>query len=274
MGSSSLNWRHANRPTNTRPTIIIPAHSTTLSDEANEDSPYSSGTRPTVERITDSRSIDVRGKPSWLMSVRCANTMTITDAATTTPNSARHPTTSTSRPPAVGPMAGAKAITKPTRPMAAPRLSRGNVSRISDITITIMTPVDIACITRPIKSTANAGAIAATKLPAANSVMHPRNRRRVEKRPMNHAASGITTASVSAYAEVSHCTVVSSTLICCMIDGSAGESSVWFKTTSTAPASSTITMRFCSFVIPKDPIRPRFLQQNAPLPCMRGVSAL
>ena len=68
---------------------------------------------------------------------------------------------------------------------------------------------------------------------------------------MNHAAKGITTASVSAYADVSHCTVVSSTLMCCMIDGSAGESSVWFKTTSTAPASSTITMRFCSFVMPK-----------------------
>ena len=44
----------------------------------------------------------------------------------------------------------------------------------------------------------------------------------------------------------------------CMIDGSAGESSVWFKTTSTAPASSTITMRFCSFVMPKDPTRPPF----------------
>ena len=121
-----------------------------------------------------------------------------------------------------------------------------------------MTPVDIACITRPTRSTANTGAIAATRLPAANSDMHPKNSRRVEKRPMNHAAKGITTASVSAYADVSHCTVVSSTLMCCMIDGSAGESSVWFKTTSTAPASSTITMRFCSFVMPKDPTRPPF----------------
>ena len=95
-------------------------------------------------------------------------------------------------------MAGANAMTKLTRPIACPLLSRGKESKMSDMTMTMSTPVEAACMMRPSKSTPKTGAIAATRLPAPKSVIPPRNSCRVVNLPMNQAARGMTTASVSA----------------------------------------------------------------------------
>ena len=57
----------------------------------------------------------------------------------------------------------------PMTPMAVPRFSRGNTSRIPVNTMGMDMPVQAACSTRPSSSTQKFGATAAAKLPAVNS---------------------------------------------------------------------------------------------------------
>ena len=90
----------------------------------------------------------------------------------------------------------------------------------------IATPVAIACITRAESKSGNVGATAAKSDASVNSTKAPANSFRVEKRPSKNAFSGMIMASTMAYTDVSHCTVVSLTLISRMMTGSAGASSV------------------------------------------------
>ena len=68
-------------------------------------------------------------------------------------------------------------------PMAVPRFSRGNTSRMTVNTIGMTAPVQAACMTRPSKSTQKLGARAAARLPAVNTDSEAMNSWRVVKRP-------------------------------------------------------------------------------------------
>ncbi len=208
-----------------------------------------------MESATESASNLVRrNSPKGLSSLQASATTTAASAATMT-KIARQPTVSTSTPESDGPMVGAKPMMRPMTPMAEPRRSRGMTSRMTLNTIGMTKPVALACMTRPSSSSENTGAHAATTEPAQNSAMPPMNRRRVENRPIRYAASGMTTASVSAYPEVSHCTVVEPTLRSAMMVGSAGVSSVALSTAMNVPVSSTATIFIWFLVIPR-PIEP------------------
>ena len=98
-------------------------------------------------------------------------------------NSARQPTESTRRPDSDGPTAGAKPMMSPMTPMAVPRFSRGNTSRITVNTMGMTAPVQAACMMRPSKSTQKFGATAAARLPAVNTDSAVMNSWRVVKRP-------------------------------------------------------------------------------------------
>ena len=71
-------------------------------------------------------------------------------------------------------MVGAKPMMRPITPMALPRRSRGNTSRITLDTMGSTAPVAAACITRPAMSTGKLGATRAIKLPAPKSDRPPR----------------------------------------------------------------------------------------------------
>ena len=73
---------------------------------------------------------------------------------------------------------------RPMTPMAVPRFSRGNTSRITVNTMGIDMPVHAACNTRPSRSTQKFGAIAAARLPAVNSANAEMNSWRVLNRPI------------------------------------------------------------------------------------------
>ena len=127
-----------------------------------------------------------------------------TASAATSTNSERQPMDSTSKPESEGPTAGAKPITSETMPMALPRFSRGNTSKITVNTIGITTPQADAWKMRPRSSTPKKGERAAMREPMANTEMPAMNSFRVGKRPIRYAESGITMASTREYAEVSH----------------------------------------------------------------------
>ena len=152
--------------------------------------------------------------------------MTTTPIPATMKNKERQPSKSMRAPAAGGPMAGAKLMTRPTRPMTTPRFSFGAMSRISVHTMGMATPVAVACRTRATISSPNVGARAAKTDAPANSTNAPANSLRTENRPSRNAFIGMTIASTMAYTDVSHCTVVSFTSISCIITGSAGARSV------------------------------------------------
>lgn len=198
MGSSRCSWRYAYAPISARPATISPTVTRWFSAELNDDRPYNKLTRPHVESATESASNFVRrNSPNGFSSHTASSTITAVSPVTM-PKMARQPTVSTSTPESDGPMVGANPMISPTMPMADPRFSRGIISSTMLNTIGMTNPVAAACMMRPASSTGNIGASAATKLPHPNSVKPPINRRRVEKRPIRYAASGMTTASVSA----------------------------------------------------------------------------
>ena len=94
-------------------------------------------------------------------------------------------------------MAGPNAMTMPNRPMAVPRFSRGNTSKITVNTMGMDMPVQAACSTRPSSSTQKLGATAAAKLPAVKMTKADTNSWRVEKRPIRYAENGMITASTN-----------------------------------------------------------------------------
>ena len=112
-------------------------------------------------------------------------------------NSTCQPTESTSKPETAGPMAGAKPINRPIRPMATPRFSRGNSRMITVNTMGMTTPVPAACRMRPAMTTTKSGPQAASALPAANSAKLVINSLRVENRPIKYADSGMMMASTN-----------------------------------------------------------------------------
>ena len=148
-------------------------------------------------------------------------------------------------PATVGPMAGPNAMTMPNRPMAVPRLSTGNVHMSTVITSGMRMPAPAACTRRPSSSTAKLGPQPASALLAVKMAMDTRKSRLVVKRSVKNAVMGIMMALTRVNPVVSHCAVEASTLISAMTDGSAGATTVWFKTVTNVPNTSTANMMIC-----------------------------
>ena len=74
-------------------------------------------------------------------------------------------------PPVVGPSAGAAEMTMPTMPMVRPRFSNGTIFITVVINSGIMMAVPIAWTTRPVTSTKNVGARAASSVPAVKMII-------------------------------------------------------------------------------------------------------
>ena len=122
----------------------------------------------------------------------------------TMPNSQRQPSVSSTRPERVGPIAGAREMTMPTRPIMRPRMCAGTTFIIVVMSSGIMTPVPIAWTTRPPSSMGNPFASRATRVPRLNMLIAARNTWRVVKRCSRKPVVGMTTAMVSMNALVSH----------------------------------------------------------------------
>ena len=84
------------------------------------------------------------------------------------------------KPAALGPKAGAKAITMPNSPLAKPRLSGGKVSMMTVMTMGMRMPAPAACSRRPHKSTKKLGPQPARALPPAKMSMDTMKSPRVE----------------------------------------------------------------------------------------------
>ena len=153
-------------------------------------------------------------------------------------------------PATVGPMAGPNAMTMPNRPMAVPRLSTGNVHMSTVITRGMRMPAPAACTSRPSSSTTKLGPQPARKLPNVKITMDTRKSRLVVKRSVKKAVMGIMMAFTSVKPVVSHCAMEASTLISVMTDGSAGATTVWFRTVTNVPNTSTASMTICLRVKP------------------------
>lgn len=195
IGTSSRVWRHVNSPMSTAPAAIRAMVTAISSTALNVESPYSSPVMPHAMSSTEGTSKGACSNSPLFSSETRTNTTTAAARTATMMNSARHPTVSTNMPEREGPMAGAKLMMRPTIPMALPRFSRGNASRMRVNTMGMTTPVAIACITRPASRKGNDGASAATKLPSPNHEMPPTNSLRVLKRPTKKAFRGMMTAS-------------------------------------------------------------------------------
>ncbi len=89
---------------------------------------------------------------------------------------------SMTKPATVGPMAGAKAMTRPKMPMAEPRLSTGKVISSTVMVMGMRMPAPAAWIRRPARITGKLKAKPHMAEPAANSDMETTNRPLVVKR--------------------------------------------------------------------------------------------
>ena len=168
-------------------------------------------------------------------------------------------------PATVGPAAGANAMTMPNTPMAVPRRSTGNVHMSTVITSGMRMPAPAAWIRRPASSTGKSGPQAASAVPAVNRSMDARNSRRVVKRSVRNAVMGTIMALTRVNPVVSHCATAASMLISLMIDGSAGATTVWFRTVTKVPNTSTISMTICLRVRPQPAIAAPFRARPFPV---------
>ena len=137
-----------------------------------------------LEKITDRISSLVWDVSPTFLSNRKEITMMMRASGTMRRKILFQPQTSTIHPESVGPMAGAKAITIPIAPIAAPRFSRGKRSNMTVCIIGISTPAAIACSILASRSTAKLPAKPATAVPAANISIELRNSCLVVKRSM------------------------------------------------------------------------------------------
>jgi hypothetical protein len=108
------------------------------------------------------------------------------------------------KPATVGPIAGAKAITRPKIPMADPRRSTGNTSMSTVMVTGMRMPAPMACTSRPPKSTGKFGPTPAISVPTAKVAMENTNSLRVEKRSCKNAVMGIMMAFTRVNPVVSH----------------------------------------------------------------------
>ena len=119
------------------------------------------------------------------------------------------------------------------------------------ITSGIRMPAPAACTKRPPSSTGKLGPQAASAVPHVNKIMDVKNSRRVVKRSVRKAVMGTMMALTSVNPVVSHCAVAASTLISDMMDGSAGDTTVWLSTVTNVPNTSTASMTICLRVKPQ-----------------------
>lgn len=123
----------------------------------------------------------------------------------TMPKSQRQPRESSTMPDIVGPIAGAREMTRPTRPIIRPRECGGTTFIIVVMSSGIMMPVPPAWTTRPTRSIPNPGASRQMSVPALKRIIAVRKICRVVNRCSRKPVVGMTTAIVSMKALVSHC---------------------------------------------------------------------
>ncbi len=171
-------------------------------------------------------------------------------------NSTRQDQWSTMKPDRVGPIAGAKEITRPKVPIAVPRRWIGKIAkRIVCISGMIMPPL-AACTTRPTRSTAYTGATAQMSVPSAKMPIAAKNIVRVENFWIRNAVAGIMIPLTSMNSVVTHWAAFAVMPKSAMNAGSAVFSSVWFRMMTKAPASSTAITMFgftCAGAGPPEP---------------------
>ena len=141
-------------------------------------------------------------------------------------------------------------MTRPNTPMAVPRRSTGNVHMSTVITSGMRMPAPAACTRRPASSTVKFGPHPASAVPTVNTIMAAKNSRRVVNRSVKNAVTGIMMAFIRVNPVVSHCAVAASTPISPMMEGRAGDTTVWFRTVTNVPNSSTASMTICLRVRP------------------------
>ena len=95
-----------------------------------DEKPYSKLPKPMVESTKDAKSNFGLDVSKTLAMKKKPAIRTIATIGTIKPNKSRHDKLSITHPEKVGPMAGAKPITIPAVPMAAPRLSAGKIDSI------------------------------------------------------------------------------------------------------------------------------------------------
>ena len=156
----------------------------------------------------------------------------------TMPNIQRQLANSRIRPDAVGPSAGAADIARVTVPMTRPRSSGATTVIIVVISSGIMTAVPTAWTIRPRRSTQNAGANAAMRVPRQNTDMARPKACRVVTLCRNQPVTGMTTAMVSMNAVESHWAAVTSTENSRIRLGRALNMTVSFRITTNAAATS------------------------------------
>src|SRR6185436_15734458 len=122
----------------------------------------------------------------------------------TRPNIHRHDSHFRITPDTAGPSAGATDIARVTLPITRPRSCAGTTVISVVISSGIITAVPPAWTTRAASSTGNAGASAASSVPAQKTVIAVANAARVLTRWRNQPVTGMTTAMVSMNAVDSH----------------------------------------------------------------------
>ena len=157
---------------------------------------------------------------------------------------------STIRPATVGPIAGAKAMTRPNSPIALPRLSTGNMIISTVMVMGMRMPAPAAWTRRPARSMAKVRPRPASSDPSVNRAIDAMKSLRVEKRSCKKAVMGIMMALTRVNPVVSHCAAAASTPVSIMMAGRAGVTRVWFKMVMNEPNTKTTSIIFCLRVSP------------------------
>ena len=239
--SLSASWRHTNTA---RAAAPIPTgihgemRASPLAASPIELRPKMSPAKPTAESTPEKMSSGMgRGSVTLRMSTAPATSATI-PMGRTDQNIHRQLRTSRTRPPIVGPIAGATAITMEMTPIVRPRRSAGTTLRTVVMSNGIMIAVPTACTTRPATSIGNTTANEANSVPPVNVLIAMTNTIRSGNRTSSHPVNGMTTAIVSMKAVVSHCAVAAVTANSTMSSGSATDMMVSLRiTTNAAPTS-------------------------------------
>ena len=127
--------------------------------------------KPMPESTTESTSSGMRRGSVTLRIIAVPRVRASRAIGSTSQNIQRQVSASSTIPPTVGPVAGATAITIEITPMVRPRRSAGTTLSTVVNSRGIMMAVPTAWITRPVTSSGNTGARAATRVPMLKLVM-------------------------------------------------------------------------------------------------------
>ena len=150
------------------------------------------------------------------------------------------------KPPTVGPSAGATEITTEIMPITLPRRCGGTRVIATVISVGIIKAVPAAWNTRPTSSTPKAGASAASTVPARNTPDDAKKICRVVNLSMRKPVVGMTTPMVRRKPVSSHWAEVAGIPKSAMMVGSATDRAVSFRIITIAPRTRMVRLIFTS----------------------------